>query len=57
MPEGVPVNGINETFSAREVIMHFPLSLRNESMNRTPQFHRGPSNACKVHETPVLPVC
>jgi acyl-CoA synthetase (AMP-forming)/AMP-acid ligase II len=41
MPKGVPLNNINEIFSAHDVIMHFPLSPRDKTMNMTPWFHRG----------------
>ncbi len=41
MPKGVPINNINEIFSAHDVIMHFPISPRDKTMNMTPWFHRG----------------
>jgi long-chain acyl-CoA synthetase len=41
MPKGVPLNNINEILSAHDVIMHFPLSPRDKTMNMTPWFHRG----------------
>lgn len=41
MPKGVPLNNINEVLSAHDVIMHFPLSPRDKTMNMTPWFHRG----------------
>lgn len=41
MPKGVPLNNINEILSAHDVIMHFPLSPRDRTMNMTPWFHRG----------------
>ncbi len=41
MPKGVPLNNINEIFSAHDVIMHFPLSPQDKTMNMTPWFHRG----------------
>jgi len=41
MPKGVPVNNINEILSAHDVIMHFPLTPRDKTMNMTPWFHRG----------------
>ncbi|WP_243371673.1 AMP-binding protein [Geotalea sp. SG265] len=40
-PKGVPLNNINEIFSAHDVIMHFPLSPRDKTLNMTPWFHRG----------------
>lgn len=41
MPKGVPLNNINDIFSAHDVIMHFPLSPLDKTMNMTPWFHRG----------------
>lgn len=41
MPKGVPLNHINEILSAHDVIMHFPLSPLDKTMNMTPWFHRG----------------
>jgi acyl-CoA synthetase (AMP-forming)/AMP-acid ligase II len=41
MPKGVPLNNINEIMSAHDVIMHFPLSPFDKTMNMTPWFHRG----------------
>lgn len=41
MPKGVPLNQINEILSAHDVIMHFPLSPLDKTMNMTPWFHRG----------------
>jgi acyl-coenzyme A synthetase/AMP-(fatty) acid ligase len=41
MPKGVPINNINEVLSAHDVIMHFPLSPLDKTMNMTPWFHRG----------------
>lgn len=41
MPKGVPVNNINEIFSAHDVIMHFPLAPVDKTLNMTPWFHRG----------------
>jgi len=41
MPKGVPLNHINEVLSAHDVIMHFPLSPLDKTMNMTPWFHRG----------------
>lgn len=40
-PKGVPLNNINEVLSAHDVIMHFPLSPTDRTMNMTPWFHRG----------------
>jgi len=40
-PKGVPINNINEILSAHDVIMHFPLSPLDKTMNMTPWFHRG----------------
>jgi acyl-CoA synthetase (AMP-forming)/AMP-acid ligase II len=41
MPKGVPLNNVNEILSAHDVIMHFPLSPTDKTMNMTPWFHRG----------------
>ncbi len=40
-PKGVPLYSINEVLSAHDVIMHFPLSPIDRTMNMTPWFHRG----------------
>lgn len=39
--KGVPLNDVNEVLSAHDVIMHFPLTPRDRTMNTTPWFHRG----------------
>lgn len=39
--KGVPINSINELFSAHDVIMHYPLSPEDRTLNLTPWFHRG----------------
>ncbi|MDR3672258.1 MAG: AMP-binding protein, partial [Holophaga sp.] len=41
LPKGVPLNSINEVLSAHDVIMHFPLSQADRTMNMSPWFHRG----------------
>ncbi len=41
LPKGVPINNANEVLSAHDVIMHFPLSPNDVTMNMTPWFHRG----------------
>lgn len=40
-PKGVPLYSVNEVLSAHDVIMHFPLSHSDRTMNMTPWFHRG----------------
>lgn len=40
-PKGVPLNNINEVLSAHDVMMHFPLTPYDRTMNMTPWFHRG----------------
>lgn len=40
-PKGVPLNAVNETLSAHDCIMHFPLTPSDVTMNMTPWFHRG----------------
>lgn len=41
LPKGVPLNNLNDIFSAHDVIMHFPLSPLDKTLNMTPWFHRG----------------
>jgi len=41
LPKGVPLNNINDVLSAHDVIMHFPLSQQDRTMNMSPWFHRG----------------
>jgi acyl-CoA synthetase (AMP-forming)/AMP-acid ligase II len=41
MPKGVSLPSIVEVLSAHDVIMHFPLSPDDKTMNMTPWFHRG----------------
>ncbi|HEX7658620.1 MAG TPA: AMP-binding protein [Pseudonocardiaceae bacterium] len=41
MPKGVPLNSAVEVFSAHDVIMHFPLTPEDRTLNMTPWFHRG----------------
>ncbi|PSR69053.1 AMP-dependent synthetase [Nocardia sp. MDA0666] len=41
MPKGVPLNSLVEIFSAHDVVMHFPLSPEDKTLNMTPWFHRG----------------
>ncbi|MGB3709647.1 class I adenylate-forming enzyme family protein [Gordonia sp. (in: high G+C Gram-positive bacteria)] len=41
MPKAVPMNSMIEIFSAHDVIMHFPLSPEDKTLNMTPWFHRG----------------
>ncbi|MFH1137292.1 MAG: AMP-binding protein [Pseudomonadota bacterium] len=41
LPKGVPLNNLNEIFSAHDVLMHFPLTPLDKTMNMTPWFHRG----------------
>jgi acyl-CoA synthetase (AMP-forming)/AMP-acid ligase II len=41
MPKGVPLNSMVEIFSAHDVIMHFPLTPEDRTLNMTPWFHRG----------------
>ena len=40
-PKGVPLYSINEVLSAHDVIMHFPMTPGDKTMNMTPWFHRG----------------
>lgn len=41
MPKGVCLTSINEVLSAHDVMIHFPFSSLDKSMNTTPWFHRG----------------
>jgi acyl-CoA synthetase (AMP-forming)/AMP-acid ligase II len=41
MPKGVPLPNLAEVFSAHDVIMHFPLSPHDRTLNMSPWFHRG----------------
>ncbi len=40
-PKGVCLTSINEVLSAHDVMIHFPFSSEDKSMNTTPWFHRG----------------
>ena len=39
--KGVPLTSINEVLSSHDVMIHFPMSNRDVTMNTTPWFHRG----------------
>lgn len=41
MPKGVSLNNATEVLTAHDVIMHFPLSPQDRTLNMTPWFHRG----------------
>ncbi len=41
MPKGVPLPSLVEIFTAHDVIMHFPLSPEDRTLNMSPWFHRG----------------
>jgi acyl-CoA synthetase (AMP-forming)/AMP-acid ligase II len=41
MPKGVSLSSLVEVLTAHDVIMHFPLSPEDRTMNMTPWFHRG----------------
>ena len=41
MPKGVSLSGVVDALSAHDVIMHFPLSPDDRTLNMTPWFHRG----------------
>lgn len=41
MPKGVPLPSIVEVMSAHDVIMHFPITPFDRTLNMTPWFHRG----------------
>lgn len=40
-PKSIPLTSINEVLSAHDVMIHFPMSYRDVTMNATPWFHRG----------------
>ena len=40
-PKAIPLTSINEVLSAHDVMIHFPMSYRDVTMNATPWFHRG----------------
>lgn len=39
--KAVPLTSINEVLSAHDVMIHFPMSYKDITMNTTPWFHRG----------------
>ncbi|MEU2347347.1 AMP-binding protein [Modestobacter sp. NPDC049651] len=41
MPKGVSLPGVAEVMTAHDVIMHFPLTPEDRTLNMTPWFHRG----------------
>jgi acyl-CoA synthetase (AMP-forming)/AMP-acid ligase II len=41
MPKGVPLPAVAEVLTAHDVIMHFPLTPQDRTLNMTPWFHRG----------------
>ncbi len=41
LPKSVPINDINEVLSAHDIIMHYPLCVKDICLNTTPWFHRG----------------
>jgi acyl-CoA synthetase (AMP-forming)/AMP-acid ligase II len=41
MPKGVALSSLVEVLTAHDVIMHFPLSPEDKTLNMTPWFHRG----------------
>jgi acyl-CoA synthetase (AMP-forming)/AMP-acid ligase II len=41
MPKGVSLSSLVEVLTAHDVIMHFPLSPEDKTLNMTPWFHRG----------------
>lgn len=40
-PKGVAMTSINEVLSAHDVMIHFPMSYKDVTINTTPWFHRG----------------
>lgn len=51
-PKGVCLTSINEVLSAHDVMIHFPLSPVDKTLNTTPWFHRGGLHSGGV--TPTL---
>jgi acyl-CoA synthetase (AMP-forming)/AMP-acid ligase II len=41
LPKGVPLPSLAEVLTAHDVIMHFPLTPEDKTLNMTPWFHRG----------------
>ncbi|MGH7666037.1 MAG: class I adenylate-forming enzyme family protein [Candidatus Dormibacteria bacterium] len=41
LPKGVPLSSLVEVLTAHDVIMHFPMSPEDRTLNMTPWFHRG----------------
>ena len=41
LPKSVPIDDINEVVSAHDIIMHYPLCVKDVCLNTTPWFHRG----------------
>lgn len=41
LAKAVPLNSLNEVLSSHDVMMHFPLSATDRTLNMTPWFHRG----------------
>lgn len=41
LPKAVPTNVLNTVLTAHDVMMHFPVTGRDVTMNLTPWFHRG----------------
>jgi len=39
--KAVPLTSINEVLSSHDVMIHFPMSYKDVTMNTTPWFHRG----------------
>lgn len=40
-PKAVPINSVNEVLSSHDVMINFPLTAMDRTMNMTPWFHRG----------------
>ena len=41
LPKNVPINDINDVLSAHDVIMQYPMTCHDVTLNMTPWFHRG----------------
>lgn len=52
LPKGVPLNNATEVLSSHDVIMHFPLTPQDRTLNMSPWFHRG--GLCAGGPNPVF---
>jgi long-chain acyl-CoA synthetase len=57
LAKGIPSNNATEVLSAHDVIMHFPLSPADVTMNLTPWFHRGGLHSGGLTPTLYIGAC